>query len=69
MAKRVLVKHTIEDNSIIVNCYDPKNAENILLRKIEKSSHINNIAMNKLTNYFTQTNNLTNYFPHYMGLT
>ena len=49
MAKRVLVKHITEDNSIIVNCYDAKNI--LLMKKNEKSSHINNIVVNKLTNY------------------
>ena len=40
MAKRVLVKHIDEGNSIIVTCYAPENAINILLMEAQKNLHI-----------------------------
>ena len=39
MAKRVLVKNITEDNSIIVNCYDPKTTNNNLFMK-KKNVHV-----------------------------
>ena len=40
MDKRVLVKHIDEGNSIIVTCYAPENAINILLMEAQKNLHI-----------------------------
>ena len=40
MAKRVLVKHIDEGNSIIVTCYAPEYVMNILLMEAQKNLHI-----------------------------
>ena len=40
MAKRVLVKHIDEGNSIIVTCYAPENIMNVLLMEAQKNLHI-----------------------------
>ena len=40
MAKRVLVKHINEGDSIIVTCHAPQNIMNILLLEAQESSHI-----------------------------
>ena len=39
MAKRVLVKHIDEGNSIIVTCYAPENIMNLLLMEAQKNLH------------------------------
>ena len=50
MAKRVFLKHINEDNSIIVNCYDPENYTQYSVD--EKWKNLHNIAVSKLSAAF-----------------